>query len=366
MTTDTTTTDTDEKDSDAESEYNLPYGDEQPDSTPDQLYSYGIAGEPVRWAPSTWQPVIAALRAANSAELDVAAVQPLLDATFPDAGYQATDLVVARPPKGTFTVTEGDNGEHIFTSDDADLGLPPENIQWVIGNETRATGNEVVHTFVRPGDQEIQTETVVAGRVYGSRQIVTIPGVPAAGTAPTTQQEDDMPRPQDVPENQPENLPADVDLGEDSYQGAEPGVAQGTQGSTTQIAPGAGMPESEPGKTFSVNQPGEKAETPAERAGEQRAFDATGKPVTDLTADKGDAEEQANIDQTVEGKPSIGSESDESDESDESGEYNPADHTVDEVLAYARDHPEEVIDIIEAEEAGKERVTLLDKLDGLK
>lgn len=42
--------------------------------------------------------------------------------------------------------------------------------------------------------------------------------------------------------------------------------------------------------------------------------------------------------------------------------YDPGQHTVAEVLAYAADHPDEVDDIVAAEEAGQGRVTILDKL----
>ena len=44
------------------------------------------------------------------------------------------------------------------------------------------------------------------------------------------------------------------------------------------------------------------------------------------------------------------------------GAYDPGAHTVDEVLAYAADHPDEVNAIAAAEEAGKNRSTLLDRL----
>lgn len=49
-------------------------------------------------------------------------------------------------------------------------------------------------------------------------------------------------------------------------------------------------------------------------------------------------------------------------EAAEDEEYDPADHTVDEVLAYAEDHPDEVGAIRVAEEQGKARVGVLDKL----
>jgi len=48
------------------------------------------------------------------------------------------------------------------------------------------------------------------------------------------------------------------------------------------------------------------------------------------------------------------------DESD--GEYDPGAHTVDEVLAYVAEHPDESDAVYAAESAGKGRVTILDKL----
>lgn len=45
--------------------------------------------------------------------------------------------------------------------------------------------------------------------------------------------------------------------------------------------------------------------------------------------------------------------------------YDPAAHTVDEVVAYAEDHPDEVADIIASEQANKNRSTLLSQLEAL-
>lgn len=42
--------------------------------------------------------------------------------------------------------------------------------------------------------------------------------------------------------------------------------------------------------------------------------------------------------------------------------FDPAAHTVDEVKAYADEHPEEIEELLEAEEAGKNRITLVDWL----
>lgn len=47
---------------------------------------------------------------------------------------------------------------------------------------------------------------------------------------------------------------------------------------------------------------------------------------------------------------------------DEEDEFDPSEHTVDEVNAYIEDHPDEIDSIREAEIAGKNRVTLEDSL----
>jgi PKD repeat protein len=47
-------------------------------------------------------------------------------------------------------------------------------------------------------------------------------------------------------------------------------------------------------------------------------------------------------------------------------EYDPADHTVTEVIGYVEDNPEELEDVIEAEQAGKARVTLLTHLESMR
>lgn len=50
-------------------------------------------------------------------------------------------------------------------------------------------------------------------------------------------------------------------------------------------------------------------------------------------------------------------------EGDDSGEFDPGDHTIDEVMDYVEDNPEEVLSVYALEEEGKNRPTLLAKLD---
>lgn len=44
--------------------------------------------------------------------------------------------------------------------------------------------------------------------------------------------------------------------------------------------------------------------------------------------------------------------------------YDPGEHTVEEVLAHVEDHPDQLADVLDAEQAGKGRVTLLGALGG--
>jgi hypothetical protein len=95
-------------------------GEPPPDLTPVQLRTYGLSGEPVRMAPSNWQMVVAATRNANVGELDSAQVQPLIDVTFPGAGYQATTSSRHRRSAAPATVT--DNSVRVDLAGDVDLG----------------------------------------------------------------------------------------------------------------------------------------------------------------------------------------------------------------------------------------------------
>ena len=45
--------------------------------------------------------------------------------------------------------------------------------------------------------------------------------------------------------------------------------------------------------------------------------------------------------------------------------YDPGAHTVNEVIAFAEENPEQVQDLLDAEEAGRRRTTLLNHLEGM-
>lgn len=77
--------------------------------------------------------------------------------------------------------------------------------------------------------------------------------------------------------------------------------------------------------------------------------------------------EQDEADTDAEGgEPTENGCDDESGGGDEPGvepdEYDPSEHTVEDVLAYAGEHPEAVEAIVNAEIAGKQRTTLLSAL----
>ena len=50
-------------------------------------------------------------------------------------------------------------------------------------------------------------------------------------------------------------------------------------------------------------------------------------------------------------------------QAEESDEFDPSDHTIDEVLDYVENYPDEVLSVYTLEEEGKHRKTLLAKLD---
>lgn len=231
---------------------------EPEDNTVDVLRTWGLSGQPSTWAQHTWVPLIETIRAANHGEVDAAAVQSILDATFPDAGYQAADIVLAHPPTGAFTATVTDMSVRVDLVDDADLGLPDENCMWDfgdwdVGGDNLNDAGGADYLYSGPGVYAVRCTIPVGGVLYTTNQDVTVGDVPAAEPA------------------------------------IDPAYAE------------------RPATVFS--DPDEEPQAPP-------------------------AEE----------------------------EYDPGDHTVEEVLAYAAEHPDQADEIAAAEEAGKARVTILDKL----
>jgi hypothetical protein len=311
------------------------------DPVPDLLYTWGLSGEPLRMAPTQHQPIIAAIRGANVSELTAAEVQPLLDNQYPGAGYQATDFIVDHPPTGTFTVAAGDEpGEFTFTSDDNDLALPVEHVSWDFGDRTKAAGGQVSHTFPSiPGTYTVTSETVVAGRVYASRQDVVVQG----GAAPV------------VDRLEPNNAV----LGSEAFtlrvHGS--GFTENTvilfnegQELTTFVSPNELTTGVQPETaTVAGTVPVAVLDSVAGRSNSV-GFDFTG------AAPIGAPEEpETEEPETEEPEP----------EPIPQEEFHPSDYTVDEVLDYVDDHPDEVDRLIGEEETGKARVTLLEKLYAL-
>lgn len=212
----------------------------------DDVRAWGLSGSPIDWAFLGWQPLVAALRSANRGEMPRAALQPLLDATFPDADYDVDQIALAHPPVGTFTVSADGLAVTYSLDGDSDLSLSADHVEWEFGDGTAVvrSGLPVEHRYAVPGTYTAQVSVVVAGSVTATLQAVVVGEV----VTPPPDPEEPPPDPEEPP------------------------------------------PEEE-----------------------------------------------------VDG-------------------YSPADHTVDEVLAYAVDNPDEVDAIVAAEETGKNRVTLLEAL----
>lgn len=145
------------------------------DMTEAVLYSWGLSGEPVGWAPVGYQPTVLAIRSANTGFGDAAGVQAALDQGFPDAGYLAANVMLSHPPVGTFTSTVTEDKVHVELVADTDLVLPDEFVMWEFGDGTvvrDAHGGD--HTYAAPGDYLVRLTVYVAGRAYGSTAAVTV------------------------------------------------------------------------------------------------------------------------------------------------------------------------------------------------
>lgn len=70
-----------------------------------------------------------------------------------------------------------------------------------------------------------------------------------------------------------------------------------------------------------------------------------------------DTTEQANADEPGAAAPEVAAA--------EEGPYDPGDHLVDDVKAYVTEHPDQRDEVLAAEEAGKNRVTLVEWLVNL-
>jgi len=250
---------------------------EQEDTTPLDLRTWGLSGQPATWALSTWTTLIELIRAVNLGRADQSSVQDALDAAYPDAAYQASDVCLAHVPTGEFAVTAGTSEDpdvdatmvvRFDLAGDEDLLLPDEQVRWDFGDGDfvyDAGGWD--HVYAEAGAYDARLTVMVAGTAFTSAQVVEVGDVP------------------EPLEDEPLN--------------------------------------------------------PGDRARAATVFESE---TDDLP--------NHNAPETV-----------ESADADESGEaYDPSAHTVDEVLAYVAEHPDEADAVYRAESSGKARVTILDKM----
>jgi len=162
------------------------------------LYTWGLSGQPTSWAATPMQLVIATVRLANTGFADAAAVQTMLDASYPDAGYLAANVMLAHPPVGLMTDIEiEDLSIHgHLVEEDEDLDLPDENVTWYFDDGAimhSASGFD--HSYAGPGTYTITLTVAVAGVLYGDNQKVTV--APVGGGEPQ------MPPPEEVDDETP-------------------------------------------------------------------------------------------------------------------------------------------------------------------
>lgn len=135
-----------------------------------QLRAWGISGEPLAWAPTRWQPVIAAIRFANTGFGTQATVQGLLDSTFPFNRLQASAICLSSSySEPTVGVTKADGRIRLKI---AASELPPENVTWLIDSIVVGHGDDLELEGLSNGEHLIEVQVAVAGNVYAARQVV--------------------------------------------------------------------------------------------------------------------------------------------------------------------------------------------------
>lgn len=327
------------------------------DPVPEYLRSWGLAGTPIDWAYVTYQPTINAIRLANRGFGTLDAVQAQLDAAWPDAGYQALDVALARPPVGLMSLTEGDDLAIRVDLGAADqsLGLPDENVTWYFGDGSivhDAGGAD--HTYSAPGSYRVIMQVAVAGVSYQDDIVVTVGEVAAVVS---------FLEPAEVVCGGPDIVMRVHGSGFTEASvivfngGDEPTtfvsdtiVETGVKPSLATIAitvPIAVRTDSALSNSVGFSFLGGTAETVAQ---------PEPAPAADTPVEPEPATEPA----PAEPEPATEPAPAEPESAPEA--YDPGAHTVDEVLAYAADHPDEVAAIITAEENGRNRVGILDKI----
>lgn len=316
------------------------------DVTPLALRTWGLSGQPVRWAPTNWQYSVETIRRANTGSKDLAAVQAALDADFPGMGYQAADVALAHPPTGRFTATLTGNSVRVDLDGDQDLDLPDENVVWDFGDGTTvrdAGGYD--HEYTGPGDYTVRLEVLVAGTSYNEAEVVSVgapvpvvhaldPDLIAAGAEPIQMRVLGANfTPDCVIVFNGGDEPTTFVSASEVTTGVEASTASGTVSVPVAVRSGDGTLSNSMGFSFV--------------GGDVEAFQSSPPTVSEqegATALTGDEDSNEDI---------------------EDDRYDPSQYTVDEVMSYAEGHPDQVDAIYAAEESGKSRVTLLDKLAAL-
>lgn len=298
------------------------------DTTPGDLRSWGLSNRAMRMAPADWVPVVAALRDVNVGKSPTASAQPLLDAAFPGRGYQAADLVAGGVPTGTFTYTKDNTpvGQRTFTADDAGLNLPFEHYQWDFGDGYRGTGAVAPHVYTQRGRYTVVLTVNMAGQSWSSVQAVPSLGGP---------------------------LPTITSINPRSAVIGAPDLTVSVKG--TEFVSGKTdiyVGETKRATTFVSPTEVTTLVTPSNPAAQQLGT----LPVSVLVQGVGRSN-AVGFDVFPAGSttPTVML----------AEQYDPGAHTVDDVLAHAQEHPDELDALIGAEEVGKARVTLLEKLHAM-
>lgn len=379
----------------------------QEDTTPLDLWTWGLSGQPATWALSTWVTVIEMIRGVNRGALDASAVQDALDAVFPDKGYQASDVVLAHPPVGDFTATVTDpatNTVRVELVGDADLGLPDDNVRWDFGDQSPGVHGSGGwdHTYESTGEYRIRLTEWVAGTAYTSDEMVSFgdehpsetakrlggipdpvsgiinPAVLGRDATVFESETDDQPNTSVTEEQssaQAEAVGDYIEAGRmvpgDAYEGvggenypSESGPTEPEHASDEDLpdtgGPVSGLPDNDKQTTDSGTTGADMSEPAETGTPTTESEPETGMPTTEPQPV---TEPEPTTEPTTEPQPvGVDTPDDTAAPGTESGTYDPSEHTVEEVLNYAADHPDEVASIRAAEEAGKNRVTLLDRL----